>query len=426
MKKKIVSLVLCLVLVLAAVCALAACKEDYDYEIVVWVGEGTRELTENQIAAFNETNEWGIKFKADVEIFSESISVGNAVQKPADCADLFCFAQDQLATAVRSKLLASLSQASIDFIKQNNDAESQAAATIGNTIRAFPMTADNGYFMYYNKDIIDESHIDSLEDIIADCVSHGQNLSMNLTDNGGWYSAAFFYATGCKSEWEVNEQGAFVNYDDDFNSDNGKIALKGIEKVLAMGNRYFPSDKVSTFSAATPSAVVISGIWDFKAAKTILGDKLGVAPLPSFTVDGTTYQLPTFLGHKFMGVKPQSDAYRAFYLQKLAAYLTGEECQRQRFEEVGWGPSNAALQEDETITSAALEALAASKLVQQGQYPIDWWTEVDVMIGLAKKNMDTILGNESNPDNWHLSDSTLGSLLESYSSKLAKLGTDNV
>lgn len=421
MKKKLIALTLCVLLVLSALLVLTACDKDgdYDYEITVWVGEGTKELTENQIAAFNETNEWGIKFKATVEIISESVSVGNAVQKPADCADLFCFAQDQLATAVRSNLLASLNGASVDFIKQNNDEASWQAATIGNDVRAFPMTSDNGYFMYYNKDVVAESHVGSLESIIADCQAAGQNLSWNLP--GGWYAAAFFYATGCRSDWEINDKGAFVNYQDDFNSDNGKIALKGIEKVFAMGDRYVASDKVSTFSAGTPSAVVISGIWDFKAARTILGNKLGIAPLPSFTVDGTSYQLPTFLGHKFMGVKPQSDAYKALYLQKLAMYLTGETCQRQRFEEVGWGPSNLALQDDETVTSDALEALAATKQVLQGQYPINWWTEVETMMGQAKQNMDSIRATESDPNNWHLADTTIANLLESYQGNLGKL-----
>lgn len=413
MRKRILFVLMSVLMLIPVICGLVACNSggDYDYEITVWVGEGTKDLTEKQIETFNKTNEWGIKFKATVEIVSESKAVGDATQKPADCADIFCFAQDTLARAVRSNLLAPLNGASLAFIKENSSAEAQEAATVGSSIRAFPMTADNGFFLYYDKSIVDESHVGNLEDIIDDCLANNRKFSAGLTA-GGWYAAAFFYATGCSSVWDTNENGGFVNYHDDFLSDNGVIALKGMAKVLAMGDGYEESDKVSTFSAGTPSAAVISGIWEYRAAKNILGDMLGVAPLPSFTVDGVTYQLPTFLGHKMMGVKPQSDAYKAVYLQKLAMYLTGEECQRQRFEEMGWGPSNLTLQSDSTVTSEALEALAATKHVQQGQYPTNWWSQMDILTGSLRLNPKAV-------------DSALRGMLSTYNTSLPTLVSDD-
>lgn len=409
MKRKLLSLALCLVLIAATFCVLAACdkKDETDYEITVWVGEGTKTLTEQQIAAFNETNEWGVKFNATVEIVSESKAVGDAVSKPADSADLFCFAQDQLARAVQSNLLAGLNTASVEFISQNSDADAVEAATVGNSVRAFPMTADNGYFMYYDKTKIKQSSIGDLDSIIADCRAEGVNFSMNLTSDGGWYAASFFYATGCHSNWDTDENGAFVDYDDTFDSDAGIIALKGMKKIFGLGDNYVEKDKVSDFNAGTPSGVVISGIWDYEAAKKILGDNLGIAPLPSFTVDGQSYQLTSFLGHKFMGVKPQSDAHRAYYLQKLAMYLTGKECQKQRFEEVGWGPSNKELKADETVTSEALKALEATKKVNQGQYPTNWWAKMDVMTQSARTSSDL--------------DNVLKGLLQTYSATLPDL-----
>lgn len=412
MRKRLLFILMSILMLVPVICGLAACNkgDDYDYEITVWVGEGTKELTEKQIGEFNNTNEWGIKFKATVEIVSESKAVGDATQKPADSADIFCFAQDTLARAVRSNLLAPLNGASLDFVKQNNSEEAQAAATVGNSIRAFPMTADNGFFLYYDKDVVKENHVANLEDIIEDCTAKGRKFSAGLTA-GGWYAAAFFYATGCSSVWDTNENGGFVNYHDDFYSDKGVIALKGMAKVLAMGDGYEESDKVSTFSAGTPSAAVISGIWEYKAAKNILGNNLGVAPLPSFTVDGVKYQLPTFLGYKLMGVKPQSDAHKAVYLQKLAMYLTGEECQRQRFEEMGWGPSNLTLQSDSTITSEALNALAQTKHVQQGQYPTNWWSQMDILTGSLR--------NSPKAD-----DSALEGMLLTYNTSLPTLVSD--
>ena len=388
MKKKLYALLVCVCMLVPAFCAFSACgggDGDKDgYNITVWVGEGTKELTERQIAKFNETNEWGVKFNATVEIQSESKAAGQAIQKPESAADIFCFAQDQLARVVHAKLLARLNTASVEAITSSCDEGSVAAASIGNSIRAFPMTADNGYFMYYDKTVVAEEHIGSLEAILADCEAAGKNFSMNLTSDGSWFAASFFYAAGCKSEWTTDDNGNFTAYDDTFNSDNGVIALQGLQKVLK-SKAYQPSAEVSDFSAGIPSAVVVSGIWNYNAAKTALGDNLGIAPLPAFEVDGKEYQLVSYLGSKLMGVKPQSDAYRGAYLQKLAMYLTSEACQLERFQEVGWGPSNvnAAAQ----ASSPTLDVLASAKTTLQGQYPTDWWSKVDLMTGSAKTSM---------------------------------------
>lgn len=391
MKKRILMIVMGILMVVPVVCGLAGCGQegDYDYEITVWVGEGTDTLTKQQIERFNESNEDGIKFKATVEIVSESKAAGNAISTPASCADIFCFAQDQLARVVHSNLLMPLNTNSNKAITENCDEASIEAAKIGDTIRAFPLTKDNGYFMYYDKRVVKEEHIGSLEDILADIDVYkdsdgkGRNFSMNLTEDGGsWYSASFFYATGCKSEWTTDANGNFTDYEDTFFSDEGVIALKGLQKVLKF-SKYISSAEVADLRAATPSAVVVSGIWDYKAAQQALGENLGVAPLPSFTVDGESYQLVSYLGSKLMGVKPQSDPYRAAYLQKLAIFLTSEECQKERFEAVGWGPSNINAAKE--ASSPALDVLLKqAKTTLQGQYPTNWWAKLDTMVGNAK------------------------------------------
>lgn len=401
-------LLMSVLMIIPVVCGLVGCNKDgdYDYEITVWVGEGTDTLTKQQIERFNKTNEDGVKFKATVEIVSESKAAGNAISTPASCADIFCFAQDQLARVVHSNLLASLNSASVKSITENCDEASIEAAKIGDTVRAFPFTKDNGYFMYYDKRVVATEHVGSLEDILADCEAAGKNFSMNLTKDGGsWYSAAFFYATGCRSEWTTDANGNFTNYDDNFLSDEGVVALKGLQKVLK-SSRYISSAEVADLSAATPSAVVVSGIWGYKAAQQALGADLGVAPLPSFTVDGESYQLVSYLGSKLMGVKPQSDPYRAAYLQKLAIYLTSEECQKERFEAVGWGPSN--IEAAKQASSPALDVLLKqAKTTLQGQYPTNWWAKLDTMVGNAKTS-------ESD-------DASLNALLTTYNNALNDL-----
>ena len=380
MKKKLLCIALCLVMVAAAVCALVACEDD---AIVVWVGEGTKEFTEQKLKEWNETNEYDVKFNFKVEMVSESKAAGDAIQKQQSAADIFCFAQDQLARLVESGLLAPLNATSQQAVTDSCDDGSIAAATINGTIRAFPMTADNGYLMYYDKRVItDETHLTSLESLIADCEAAGRKFSMLLTTNAAWYASSFFYATGCQSEWVTNDNGTFSNFNDTIQGENGIKALQGMQKLLK-SRAHQNSDKASDFDAGIGSAVVISGVWDYNTAKNALQDNLGVASLPSFKLDGddTPYQLKSFIGYKLMGISPQTDGTKSLYLQILAQYLTSAACQQQRFEQLGWGPSDKSLS---SLSNEALTKLKVTATIKQGQYPSDWWKAVDAMALSAK------------------------------------------
>ena len=396
--KKLLAMLLCLAMLATGVFVLAACNnnkgDDKTYDIKVWVGEYTDELTRKQIAKFNETNEWGVTFNATVEVVSEKVAVGDASAKAESAADLFCFVQDNLARAVRVNLLAPLNNASLTDIEQNHTESAVEAAKIGGTIRAFPMTSDNAFFMYYDKSVItDATHLTSLEALLADCEAANKTFAMDLSSAGGsaWYAESFFYATGCKSDWTTGNDGSFTAYDDTFNSANGEIALKGIKKVVS-SKAYLESCDAGALSRG--SAVVISGIWDYTVAKDILKDNLGVAALPSFTVDGTSYQLVSNFGHKFMGIKPQSDSYKALYLQKLAMYLTSAECQLERFNTVAWIPTIKSLQDNADVkASPCLAAIQNTKLVLQGQYPSNWWSVMATMVGKVRGSEETGFGD---------------------------------
>ena len=89
-----------------------------------------------------------------------------------------------------------------------------------------------------------------------------------------------------------------------------------------------------------------------------------------------------------MGVKPQTDPVKTAVLQRLALYLTSEKCQLERFELVGWGPSNKAAQQNEAVVSdPALAALAAQSAyaTPQGQIHGGWW-DIAKVLGADAKN----------------------------------------
>ena len=387
---KILSLVL--VIAMLAVCFVACGDKTPDngdesvdltgtYDITMWVSEtaGVADQFRAQIAKFMEANP-GIVINAQIEGVTEADAGSKIVADVATAPDLFCFAQDQLARLVQASALAKPGKAAAEAIKANNDAGSVAAATVGGTLYAYPMTSDNGYYMYYEKSIISEEEAESLEKLIEACEKNNKKFRFALEN--AWYTASFFFATGCHSNWTTDEAGEFVSIDDDFNSDKGLIAMKGMQK-LAQSTCYD-----SNADIFTDAGVIITGIWNANAAEAHFGANFGVTDLPSFTVDGTSYHLGSYSGNKLIGVKPQSDAKKAAVLSLLAQFLTNEECQNERYASFQWGPSNLKAQASDAVqANPSLAALAKQNgyAVPQGNIGGAWW-DVAKVLGADAKN----------------------------------------
>ena len=384
--KKYLALVLALIL---CVSMFAGCNKPADTkatDVKVWVAEEIVELTKAQIAKFNELNP-DMQINATVEAVGEGDAATAMTTDVEAGADIFCFAQDQTARLIQAGALSQLGKAAAELVTKNNDSASVGAVTAGDAIYGYPLTSDNGYFMYYDKSVIGDDIIDSLEDLIAACEAAGKNFSFELENS--WYIVSFFFATGCDSTWETDAEGNFIKVNDTFNSDKGLLACEGMAKLVT-SKCYVNSSSTADFEAATASAIVVSGTWNYENAKSILGDNMGVADLPSFTAGGNTYHLASFNGCKLMGVKPQQDAERAAIINKLAQYLSGEECQLERFNAKGWGPSNLNAQKSEAVAAAPhLVALMQQNNFSQpqGQIHGSWWDIAKVIATSLKDGM---------------------------------------
>lgn len=361
------------------------------YDITLWVSEveGVAEQFAAQIDAFEAANP-GIVINPTIEGVTEADSMTKMLTDIDAGADIFCFAQDQFARGVQGGALAKLGKSAAATVQESNSAGSVAAVTAGDELYAYPLTADNGYFMYYDKTVIQESSVGSLEAIIADCVAADRNFSFELENS--WYTASFFFGTGCYSNWKTNDNGDFISIDDTFNSAEGFVAAKNMKKLLS-SPVYVNSSATADFAAAIPSAVVVSGIWNYENAKENLGDNLGIAELPSFTDDasGKSYHIGSYSGYKLMGVKPQSDPKRLAVLHQLTQYLTNAKCQEQRFDSFSWGPSNKETCELEKVkANEALQALSKQDAyaTPQGQIHGGWWDLAKVIATDVKNATD--------------------------------------
>ncbi len=374
-----------------------------DYDIKVWAAEANMDLMKRQIEAFNSANDQGIKFTATINPKSEADAGTDMITDIEAGPDLFWFAQDQFARLVQAGALAKLGAKASETVSAANDPSVVAAGSVDGTLYAYPATADNGYFMYYDKSVIPDADVDSLEKLVADCEAAKKFFAFE-TKTGGWYIASWFFGTGCVSDWKMDSDGKFIGVNDTFNSPNGLAAVKGMYKLVS-SPYYLSSSQASEFDQG--AAVVVTGTWAYEDIKKILGDKMGVTDLPSFNVDGKDYHLGSFNGCKLLGVKPQTDAKKAAALHQLAQYLTDYDRQMERFSELSWGPANLKAQQSDAVkANPGLAALIKQNAysVPQGQIHGSWW-DISKAIGEDVQNSDG-------------SDAQLQAALDTYKGKI--------
>ena len=360
--KKILTLVLAFALALT-LCG-AAFAEGYSGDLKVWVADAALDFTIAQIDAFKAANPEYANMNVTVEAVGEGDAASKVITDVAAAADIFGFAQDQLARMVAAGAVEVVEPGNAETVKAENDAGAVSAVTMGDEMYAYPMTSDNGYFLYYDKSVVTDPS--TMEQILADCEAAGKSFYMEL--NSGWYQTAFFFGAGCTLTYDSDNDGNLTKCNVDYASENGLKAFKSIIKVAA--SPAFVNG--SSISNATNVGAIVDGTWDSEAAKELFGDNYAAAKLP--TVDG--YQMSGFGGFKMLGVKPQTDEDKLAACDALAAWLSSGDVQQARYEALGWGPSNLAAQQSDAVKSdVALSALAdqLQYTIPQGQYPGDYW-----------------------------------------------------
>ncbi|MCR5558360.1 MAG: extracellular solute-binding protein [Butyrivibrio sp.] len=362
-----------------------AAEEITDYgtgEIKVWVADNVVDFTKGEIDQFMAENPQFAGYTVTVEAVGEGDAAGNMITDVTAGADIYGFAQDQTARLVAAGALEEVAPENVDAIKNDNATGAVVAATVGDTLYAYPMTADNGYFLYYDKSVVTDPS--TLEGIIEQCEAAGKNFYMDLT---GWYQVAFFFGTGCTLTFDSDNDGNFTGCTMDYDSDKGLVALN--EMIELAGSKSFQPG--SSAGDAVNYAAIIDGTWDAGTVKDFLGDNYACAKLPTFTgSDGKTYQMSGFNGCKLLGVKPQEDENKLAVCDALAQYLTSEKVQLDRYNAVQWGPSNLKAQSDSAVKAdEALSALSEqfAYTIPQGQYPGDYWSNAEALAGDAQTKL---------------------------------------
>lgn len=321
--------------------------------LTVWGAEEDEELLRQIFNEFEEEYRGQADFVITYQPQSESHCTDALMADLENGADVFAFADDQLNVLVAAGALDPVEDATL--VRDSNIPESVVAASVNDTIYALPLTADNGYFLYYNKDYFSNEDIQSLDRILDICAEHNCHFSMDWSS--GWYIYSLFGNTGLTVG--LNDDG-ITNYCD-WNAVEGNI--KGIDvaqsmTAIAQHPGFVSTDDAGFLEGVQNGSIIagVNGVWNAVAIEKIWGNHFGAAKLPSYTCGGQQVQMASFSGYKLIGVNAYSKQRK--WASKLAAWITNEENQKLRFQMRGQGPSNCnAAASKEVQNSPAIAAL---------------------------------------------------------------------
>ena len=333
---------------------------DFDtVNLTVWGAAEDEELLRQIIDKFEEAYSGQADFAITFQPQSESSCTNALMGDLENGADVFAFADDQLNTLVAAGALDPVENA--ESVRQSNLPEAVAAASVDNTLYALPLTADNGYFLYYDKEYFTREDIRSLDRMLDIAAEHGKKVSMEWSS--GWYVYSLFGNTGLTVG--LNPDG-ITNYCT-WNSTEGKI--KGTDVAQAMldiaGHPGFVSTDDAGFLAGVQDGTIIAGVngvWNAVAVEEAWGSGYGASKLPTYMCGGQEVQMASFSGYKLIGVNSYS-AHK-MWAARLAEWITNEEIQKLRFAQRGQGPSNIVAASSEEVQSAP--AIAA--LLEQSEF----------------------------------------------------------
>ncbi len=321
--------------------------------LTVWGAEEDEALLQEIFASFQAHYAGQASFQITYQPQSESNCKDALLGDLEGGADVFAFADDQVSALAAAGGLDPIPDSAA--IQSASLPAAVEAASVENTLYAYPLTADNGYFLYYNKSYFTEADVQRLDRILETAAQAGRLVSMDWSS--AWYVYAFFGNTGL--EVGLNEDG-LTNYCT-WNSTDGPIC--GVDVAQAMldiaASPAFSNRTDTAFLTGVQDGSVIagvSGVWNAVAVKEAWGDDMGAAKLPTYTCAGQQVQMASFSGCKLIGVNAYSR--HPDWAARLAEWIVSEENQRLRFELRGQGPANVnAANSPEVQASPAIAAL---------------------------------------------------------------------
>ncbi len=347
----------------------------------VWAGNSEESIAYLNaiIADFKKANpDSNYTFK--VKAVSESKVRGTWNEDPNNAADFAVLADDQFPLMIQDKRLQDLNSLSFDIpalaekVETRNSPDAIEAVTSKGLLYGFPVSASNGYILYYNSELLSPRDVTSFDTLLSAVkrVSEEKNTdyAFGFPYNSGWYLDGWFHGAGFSATGEADGE----TIQSDWNGEVGGV--KGVDVAgalvkLAHGQyeKYWTSDKEETLINHASSKyrnkrviATISGTWNYNALKGYWGEgKTGAAVLPTFNVGSKEFRMNSVKGFK-IGVVNKNKKDNVLPAMRFAEFYSNYESQIVRFDNLSEAPTNtASLAQCDLDANPAVKAIAEQR-----------------------------------------------------------------
>lgn len=280
--------------------------------------------------------EYNIQFVYGVA--DEATAASQVAQDPEASADVFMYANDNLPVLTDAQAAAKFGGIYADQIREMNSEAVVNSVTSDGFIYGVPTTT-NTWFMYYDKRVFSEEDVKNLDTMLEKGV-----VSFPFTNS--WYLPAFYVGNGCS----LFEDGTVEEAGVDFAGEKAVEVTDYLIDLLANPNFVVDADGSGIAGMRDGSInAMFSGSWEAGNIEEILGDNMGIASLPTYTLNGEEKQMMSYAGSKAVGVNSSSKHMVAAI--QLAIYLGSADAQRLHYELETVVPCNTDLLNDPGIAS---------------------------------------------------------------------------
>lgn len=349
--------VLLLLLMLLTGCTPGTVEENASIPLRVWVGDNAdvawMEQVVRDFTAANPQRQYAIQIGVQNEGDVSKIILADV----ESAADVFTFADDQLNDLLIGGALMPIVEGAEAVAAANIPASVEAATGPDGLLYAYPATADNGYFLFYNSAYITPGDAATLESLLDRAAENGRKIAFPMAN--AWYLYSFFRGAGL--EMQLSEDGVTntCNWNAADTPITGVDVLSALLEIAAHPG-FIEADSDAFVAGIKDGSIIagVSGTWNASVAAQVWGEHYAAAKLPTYRVKEQQVQMASFSGFKLVGVNAYSA--HAGDAMDLAAFMTSYDAQVDRFTMRRQGPSNtAALSSSEVQSEPAIAAIVA-------------------------------------------------------------------
>lgn len=260
-------------------------------------------------------------------------------------ADIYFFDSRNLDNLVDSGALLPL----YSYRADDYSATMEAAVTSRDSGEIYGLpVSQNTWCLYYNKEVFNEKDITSLENMLAE-----GRVALPMMDSRA--AGCFFLGAGCTI---FGDSGKDVYAGFDFDNESAYAAAKKMLGVMMHSNVYITKLGADPLIDGTSDAVFATSA-DYQQMKDALGDNLGIAALPTFSINEETHQMTAMSSAICVGINPSSGdgTVKQDLCKEFVSFISTMDAQQRRFSIDGTIPAQQDLAGYDPIIAAEVNTM---------------------------------------------------------------------